>query len=355
MAQQDAINLIYTLLLGSIVVSLGVCTRYAYVYEEYGLGNEKICHPLGRKRSLNIVDKPAIVKPNRIFDTWFVTSDVHCKYVFKASRGHGLFGVIQKMSFRRNGSDCIDYVQFKRKDDHQTEKFCGTMDHSKMTYYVVPEPKNDMQNSGHLLEMSRNVYAEFDPSTRSSGGELQTEIFISKERLQEGQSLDLIIVYTPYRNCTDVKSDQYRFIMHNTCMRKEFFCDGIYNCVPGVCTDEVDCAPEETVITDIVSSGTGTKVTVGAVTTMILCFIIFVMCLWICKRSQKLCWSLDCAGPNVCSTRPGVLPHESEDSPNPTVPTAPMLEVAVTPSVVDKDLPPSYDSLFPQPSNPPRS
>lgn len=118
-----------------------------------------------------------------------------------------------------------------------------------------------------------------------------------------------------------------------------------------VCDDEVNC----TIHTDVLSrEDTTTEVTVGAVTTVILCFIIFVMCLWICKRSQKLCWSSDCAGPNICS-RPGSLPPDADGPASRAVPTAPMLEVAVPSPVADKDLPPSYDSLFPEQSNPARS
>ena len=152
-------------------------------------------------------------------------------------------------------------------------------------------------------------------------------------------------------DCSDVDSKRYKSIGHNTCMLNEYFCDEVYNCVPGICFDEGNCTHE------IISSGTGTKVTEGAVTTMILCFIIFVMCLWICKRSQKLCWSTDCVlmsiDSDVCS-RPGTLPRETEGSVNPPVPSAPMLEVAVPSSVADKDLPPSYDSLFPEQNNPVR-
>ncbi|CAK9801995.1 hypothetical protein ANTPLA_LOCUS3041 [Anthophora plagiata] len=130
-------------------------------------------------------------------------------------------------------------------------------------------------------------------------------------------------------------------------MLNEFFCDGIYNCAPGVCFDEDTC-PNNT--NAIISTGTGTKVTVGAVTTLILCFIIFIMCLWICKRSQKLCWSINFADPNVWQLQPN-----TEGTAAPVVPSAPMLEVAVSSSVADKDLPPSYDSLFPEQSNPVRS
>lgn len=151
--------------------------------------------------------------------------------------------------------------------------------------------------------------------------------------------------------CNQTDLEQYKPVGYNNCIRKEYLCDKIYNCPFGVCSDEVNCAVNDRYPKD----DTATKVTVGAVTTMILCFIIFVMCLWICKKSQKLCWSTDCAGPNICS-RPVSLPDaDGGQGSNRAVPTAPMLEVAVSSPVADKDLPPSYDSLFPEQSNPARS
>lgn len=149
-----------------------------------------------------------------------------------------------------------------------------------------------------------------------------------------------------------MNSSEYTSIGLNTCLRNEFFCDGVYNCAPNICSDEDNCSNNTNTI---ISTGTGTKVTVGAVTTLILSFIIFVMCLWICKRSQKLCWS----DPNMCATRPAlwgpIIECDTVGSVIPPVPTAPMLEVAVSSSVADKDLPPSYDSLFPEQSNSVRS
>lgn len=141
---------------------------------------------------------------------------------------------------------------------------------------------------------------------------------------------------------------RYELIGHDTCLLNEYFCDGVYNCIPGICSDEDNCTNE------IISSDTGINVTIGAVSIMILCLVVFIACLWMCKKSQKLCWSIDCADSNVCS-RPEPLSRDTEGSVNPSVPSAPMLEVAVPSSVADKDLPPSYDSLFPEQSNPARS
>lgn len=46
---------------------------------------------------------------------------------------------------------------------------------------------------------NRDMYAEYDIGKRPSGAELETEIFISKEKVADEQSLDLNVVYTPYK------------------------------------------------------------------------------------------------------------------------------------------------------------
>ncbi|XP_076293757.1 uncharacterized protein LOC143215484 [Lasioglossum baleicum] len=350
MARWDVLYLFCLMLLANNCVNYSSCSYYGRHYNIYGLESEKVCHMLGIKSTIETNDAAAMVLPKQMFEHWEVLQNVHCKFVIKAAKGDGLFGVIQKMSFRKNGTQCLDYVQFKRKDNHRTEKFCGTLDRSRTKYYPVPEPEHSEYSSVPVA--AARTFAEYDPSGRKSGGELETEIFISKNKLENDEFLALSIVYTPYKSCNNTDPAKYTPILLNTCLQKDFFCDGIYNCAPDICSDEEKCP---TNANEFISTGTGTKVTVGAVTTMILCFIIFVMGLWICKRSQKLCWSLDCSDPTVCSSRPGPLPHETEGTVNPPVPTAPMLEVAVSSTVADKDLPPSYDSLFPEPSNPVRS
>ncbi|XP_014477793.1 PREDICTED: uncharacterized protein LOC106746096 isoform X2 [Dinoponera quadriceps] len=306
------------------------------------LESDKICHPLNRSHLHDIRNASAVIINSKyFFNRWVVNLDRYCKYTFRTAKGEGLFAVIHNMFFRRkNNGACLDYVRFKRSDGHQTSEFCGEVQLNSLTYSEFPVSLHD------------HIYSEFEPiHGRSSSGKLETEIFISKEEVPKGQTLDLKIVYTPYRECGTVDANEFRPVRYNSCIRKEYICDRIHNCWDTVCNDEVDCPPN----TDVLSrEDSTTEVTVGAVTTVILCFIIFVMCLWICKRSQKLCWSSDCAGPNVCS-RPGSLPSDADGSASRAVPSAPMLEVAVSSPVADKDLPPSYDSLFPEQSNPARS
>ncbi|XP_076752193.1 uncharacterized protein LOC143424175 isoform X2 [Xylocopa sonorina] len=332
MARWNILRFLGLLFLMNNCVNYSSCV-YDEHYTKYGLESEKFCHIFDKTSTIDLKGGAAIVTTKRMFERWTVLNNVHCKFTFRAAKGDGLFGVIQNVSFRRNGTECLDYVQFKRKDGHKTEKFCGSLDRSKIKYYPVPEPED-------------NTYAEYDPINYKSA-ELETEIFISKEKLQDGKYLALSIVYTSFTNCSNVDLSSYTSIAPHTCMMNKFFCDGIYNCMPGVCSDEDNCPNNAN---EIISTGTGTKVTVGAVTTLILCFIIFVMCLWICKRSQKLCWSSQ----NMFSL-PGQLVTHTGGSVIPSVPSAPMLEVAVSSSVADKDLPPSYDSLFPEQSNPVRS
>ncbi|KMQ95718.1 hypothetical protein RF55_4050 [Lasius niger] len=341
------------------IAHLCSCVRHDN-YNDYALENDKICHPLNKRHQHDIRNgTAAIVTSRHMFDRWFVMKDQICTFTFKTGRGEGLFAVIHKMFFRRKGDQCLDFVRFKRSDGHYTDKFCGDIDRLGM-YFPVPEFEDNSHNMDDTLLHSHDKFAEFDPIKKwklfamgSVTTEMETEIFISKERItQDGENLDLSIVYTPYKNCEKVDSEQYKPVGNNICIRKEYLCDMIYNCPLGICSDEINCS----YITDrFPKDDTATKVTVGAVTTMILCFIIFIMCLWICKKSRKLCWSSDCAGPHMCS-RPGSLPDADGGlGSNRAVPTAPMLEVAVSSPVANKDLPPSYDSLFPEQSNPARS
>lgn len=299
-------------------------------YTEFLMENDKICHPFSAKGNIrlpDVEDGAAIVKPNHMFDPWKVTSNKLCKYVFKTHRHTGLFAVIQTMSLRRNGSECIDYVQFK-EDKHKSKLFCGGFDHRHARYHASGGDEGAELNLSH-------------PEFKSAKGEIETYIFISKEKLLPGEVLDLTIVYTPYKDCNKLKDiNKYRLNSNNTCISENYYCDGYRNCAFDSCLDEAGC--------EIVSNGTGTKVTVGAVTTLFLTFLLFVMCLWTCRKHKKLCWSPDCAGPNIAGANPPSTDSRQRDpSGRSVVPTAPMLEEATTRPVHDKDLPPSYDSLFP--------
>ncbi|XP_020296512.1 uncharacterized protein LOC109861330 isoform X2 [Pseudomyrmex gracilis] len=345
-------RLVYPFMIAIVIAHLCSCTRYKYT--EYYLENDKICHILNEKRQLDIRNGvAAIVSVKHMFDRWMVKSDRNCTFVFKTEKGEGLFAVIHKMFLRTKGDNCLDYIRFKKSDGQYTSKFCGEIDRSHTYSYPVADSSVSFDANDNY-----DKFTEYDPIRKKymifeAKAAIETEIVISKEEVPRGWSLDLTIIYTPYKSCNKVDLKEYAPVGFDICIRREYVCDKMANCPLNVCSDERNCEYSNL---DQSKEDTATKVTVGAVTTMILCFIIFVMCLWICKKSHKLCWSSDCAGPNVCS-RPTSLSQDVEAIPNSNraVPTAPMLEVAVSSPVVDKDLPPSYDSLFPEQSNPART
>ncbi|XP_014209208.1 uncharacterized protein LOC106639906 [Copidosoma floridanum] len=315
-------------------------------YIQYGLDSEKICHPLRTKADgvtelRKVKNSALIVKPSHVFDSWQMKYNKHCKFKIKGPKGDNLFAVVQRMSLRRNGTGCLDYVTFQSEENNsEPTKYCGkVVIHNGVKSYI----------SGLDDREQKNSVEEF-----SKSGKITTEIFVSKQPLKTGESLDIVITYTPYQDCSKVENKTAVWSdpeNPHICINKKFFCDGYTNCASLLCNDESNCT---TIERKIVSSEIGTKVTISAVTTMLLCFVIFVMCFWICKKNAIFCWSQDCAGPSATSRHASSIGMEQGErgatSP-PYVPTAPMLEVAVSTSANDKDLPPSYDSLFPPHTN----
>ncbi|KAF7391286.1 hypothetical protein HZH66_009766 [Vespula vulgaris] len=308
---QDVSRFIYFIFLTTLLVDLGSCTHYSK-YIEYDIEHGKDCHTIGSNKQNK--DIAVIVK---ITLDRGINADTHCKFVIKANKGDGLFGVIQKMTFRRNKTECVDYVQFKRSDRQETQKFCGNFDRNTTKYYPVPEPENSTYELGSFF--SGSTYAEFD-----IGGKLETTIFIAKKGYLFPEKVPtLSIVYTPYKKCKGNILINYTAIPFDSCILQDYFCDGYQNCAPNICQDEATCSNANDII-----NNTGTKVTV-----------------------DLLFWSSDCAGPSAHSSLSRSGGQESGSTSNPQVPTAPMLEVVVPPPVLDKDLPPSYDSLFPEQNN----
>ncbi|XP_046740657.1 uncharacterized protein LOC124408042 [Diprion similis] len=308
----------------------------------YPMESEDICNPLGKTKTNklpNSDDSAVIIKPDHMFDRWAeITFDKTCKFVFKTANRHiGLFAVVQEMSFRTNGTNpidgtknCIDYIQFEEAGG-RSRKFCGTFNWRDRSSHKSGETPN----SASLEKL------EF----KSPKGILETHIFVSKERLLPGEYLDISIAYTPYKECNKVNDpSKYPPNTNNTCIWGGYYCDGNKNCAFDNCLDEAGC--------ETPAEGTsGAKVTMGAVGTIIFAFLLFLTCLWACRKNKKLCWSPDCAGPNIdrANSQPLDLRIQDVNSQS-NVPSAPILHEPTTRPVQDKDLPPSYDSLFPDPT-----
>jgi hypothetical protein len=80
-----------------------------------GLDNAAICNTNNKVESIEILrknkDSAIMIKPSLIFNSWQVMYSKHCKFKIKATKGERLFAVIQKMSLRGNGSECLDYIR----------------------------------------------------------------------------------------------------------------------------------------------------------------------------------------------------------------------------------------------------
>lgn len=93
-------------------------------------------------------------------------------------------------------------------------------------HFPITESEDNLHNMDDTLLQSHDKYAEFDSIKKwkffpLESTEFETEIFISKERLLDGEYLDLSIVYTPYRSmflipiCLYIKYNKYIQITNN--------------------------------------------------------------------------------------------------------------------------------------------
>lgn len=110
-----------------------------------------------------------------------------CRFqVIPSSSREGVIAVIQHLIFRKNSTtdECIDYVQFSRRDGSSSQKFCGRfnaalrMDH----------------NFGNPVEPISSGTAFVDDK-----GELDVTLYVSKEHLKTDEETDISIVFTAYR------------------------------------------------------------------------------------------------------------------------------------------------------------
>lgn len=87
--------------------------------------------------------------------------------------------------FRRNETtnECIDYVEFRLSNGKRTQKYCGIV----TTGYSMDRRFEDSSR-----------YNSWGLGAVKSEKEVEVFIFISKEPLQEGESVELEIAFTFY-------------------------------------------------------------------------------------------------------------------------------------------------------------
>ncbi|XP_065220790.1 uncharacterized protein LOC135845868 [Planococcus citri] len=257
----------------------------------------------------------------------------NCKFTVESTAEMGVFAVIQKLKLRKNTTtgECIDYVQFR----HSSALQLGVVDIN-----IDPDPWG-VKHCGDVNAMEVE-FTDAAPLSLSNvlpnafidpKGKIDVKIFVKNQTIPPGMDLDLKIAFTSYQVCR-FNMGNYKKCSSDACIWYTYFNDKILNCPFTSCADEGGCQ----LVYDAAikpSAGLATKVMVGAVAGVFTMFIVFVMFLWL-FRHCSVCWN----------DSPQNSPNNSQMRPVPTVddvqPTAPH----GSPSL-DKDLPPSYESLFP--------
>lgn len=81
------------------------------------LSSDKVCSLIGKKRKIKVKDhseSAVVIKSTRSFEEWHGIVEYKCRLEVQSEDDDGLIAVIQNLSFRSNGSGCIDYVQVNK-------------------------------------------------------------------------------------------------------------------------------------------------------------------------------------------------------------------------------------------------
>ncbi|KAK9504420.1 hypothetical protein O3M35_010755 [Rhynocoris fuscipes] len=302
-------------------------------YKDYDLESDKVCSKeliVGQGNRSSI-----IVKHAGELDKWDGKKDFECTFYVKASFEMGLFAVIQQMNLRKD-KDCIDFIKFRhgkkkfpiplpswnkpdKKDSQWSSPICGKVERLQEPVTVGQPEIASVSKETHLAP-----HAFLDPE-----GEIEIKLHISRHKVPEFslKNLLLVVAFTSYRDCK-IPSGGYKSCGQDTCIYKDYFEDKIVNCPYVDCKDESEC-PDFVFDDEEGNNFLSTKVTITAVSSIFLSFFIFLGCIMLCRYMEIMCWSGNPSGDR------GTELSQVE-------PTAPPL-----PSP-DKDLPPAYETLFPQ-------
>ncbi|KAJ1531801.1 hypothetical protein ONE63_000455 [Megalurothrips usitatus] len=349
-------------------VYISICVIFSLVglslsYIELNLENGKVCSTVRKREvSLGENENSAIsLKELRYFDKWSGAFPFYCALTVTAPWGYGIIAVIQNLDFRQNEttSECIDYVQFQRQkrklsfiswDSVQSPKYCGIVNSIHDADAFDGDDDDEDDHDSPKFQMAHNAFID-------EKGRLDVIISVAGQRLLPSQKLDISIIFTAYKTCRSGDQAGLKECHKGSgiCIWEGFFHDKNVNCPDDGCFDEGGC-PVISPGGKRQSSGLGTKVTIGAVVLILGLLLLFMLCLFVCRRCQVLCWS----GPpaprpqragqqtsRVEMTAPsgnaGILDGHSPPSAPPLLPVT----SATSPVHEDKDLPPPYESLFP--------
>ncbi|KAK6637921.1 hypothetical protein RUM44_008343 [Polyplax serrata] len=318
---------------------------------EVYLENSKLCS-LREEWNATVVklekDEAKAIVQSKYFDRWSGKYSFSCSFAVKAPSKYGIYVAVQSLNFRVDPKTktCKDYVKvqvpkkFLSFFSQKIEKtFCGKLEPRESLFLDGSTGFDDVLNNSVVA----------DNGFQTKEDVLFINIHVAREKLKSDEKLDINIVLTAFKHdCQGrdggVQCRACEWISH------KFSMDKIQNCPYTSCLDEDYCRNVDTKNEKrtVVSSGTGTKVSIGAVATIILVLLMFACCVWVSRR-MKL-WCFNPAGrrqPRMEMNTTDRVPGFEETNtrygdviPDTIAPSAP-------PLTDDKDLPPSYSSLFP--------
>ncbi|XP_022163672.1 uncharacterized protein LOC111029109 [Myzus persicae] len=333
-----------------------LCLGQAMAYIEKIVENDSVCSMSFLSNNLDLSgreDQSAmVIKDNQYFHKWTGKNEFNCKFTVTSSLGLGVFAVIQHMSFRRNAQgQCIDYIQFRH-----AEKTLSVLD---LNFKIKSSESWGEKICGKLNAFEANIGNEYNQGSDGNDdkeiknsfvdhkGIVEVKIYLGNKSIESSDELKFEIVFTAFQECK-FDNGHWRSCGRKTCIFKDFFNDGKVNCPYKSCKDESGCRPVVSILNSNYMSSTtfGTKIVAATVACLVTMILVFIAFLWIFRH---------CGPAFCCISNPNSHPHSSEMIPVPRLDTMAILATAPPESMAsgtevrtaDKDLPPSYDSLFP--------
>uniref|UniRef100_A0A182TAV3 Uncharacterized protein n=1 Tax=Anopheles maculatus TaxID=74869 RepID=A0A182TAV3_9DIPT len=336
------------------MVQYSLIVLFAAFYGAYGIGyvqhdliRSGICH---ERRNSFISQIESLIDPKKQVRTMadFASGAIYeqswnsssfkryneCKFTLQPTSGYGLYLSIRKLNLRRDEKgNCIDYVSIKQSNNHKT-KLCFT-------------PKDVPRSFSDAISLKITVKLEHSATLPYVDDPLHIQM-----------------VATLNTECTG-KQHQLRCERHvlHSCIHRSFVNDGTINC-PN-CSDEPSCDLEPVEI--FVPSNIKEKIVLTGFVSLLGTAFFFGACFLCLYKSRQ--WARTCSSSSRSSTSNNSLGSVSRDnnvatragrgrvhhgrgnvvagvhsvelrgSSNDLRPSAPALD--------EKDLPPSYEVLFP--------
>lgn len=236
-----------------------------------------------------------------------------CKFYLQAPPNMGLYLTVSTVKLRKNSrGHCIDSIVVK-KSNEKKYTFCDAIDDDDDELRVYADDHGKMR-------VTVNLDSTLALPTLDDTLEVQF-IATVKRDCMEG-----------YLPCEDDEDD--------SCIYKDFFLDGYANCPE--CTDEKGCFKES----EQVQIMNPSNVLLSAIISLLATMVVFGGCLWCLYRYRNCMGSCNSnsagtvrSNQNTAAVAAEHLQVELQSSAIEIHPSAPPED--------DKDLPPTYESLFP--------